>query len=242
MKAIILIPARYASSRFPGKPLAEIAGMSMIQRVFKNCKDSGYPTYVVTDDQKIEDHVHDFNGEVIRIDDDVVSGTERIALAYQRGDFSDVEFVVNVQGDEPLLKGSKIKELVEFHSSREDNITTLVRKRYSTEEYNDPNKVKALYCEDTSRCLYFSRGDILFAKEPDEPWFLHIGVYSYRCQDLLKFCQLKPHKHEFRERLEQLRALAHGMQIGAIESDIELQGVDIPDDVKRVEEILSGKS
>jgi len=239
---LILIPARFGSSRFPGKPLAKIKGISMIERVYTNCKNSGFQTAVVTDNQEIEAHVKSFSGEVIRVDDDVPSGSERIALAYDRYfKNQSIDLVINVQGDEPLLDGKVLKELAEFHLKTVFPITTLIRPRKSSEEdFNNPNVVKALWSEKTGSCLYFSRQSIPYDRDGGRPfeWFQHVGVYSYKPEALLQFVKLPASKHEELERLEQLRALDHGLSIGAIQTTQKLIGVDVPEDIQKVEGAL----
>lgn len=241
---VILIPARFASSRFPGKPLAMIAGKSMIQRVFENCKASGFPTHVVTDHDGIEKHVKDFGGSVIRIDDDVPSGSERIALAYERFLKSEnPDLVINVQGDEPLLNGSILKELADFHMKSDFEITTLLRERSVKEDdFKNPNVVKALWSQASGQCLYFSRQSIPYDRDGgrDYSWYHHIGVYSYRPKALSSFVKLPESRLEVLERLEQLRGLENGMRIGAVLTTQKLIGVDVPDDVQKVEGALRG--
>jgi 3-deoxy-manno-octulosonate cytidylyltransferase (CMP-KDO synthetase) len=241
-RVVILIPARFASSRFPGKPLALISGKSMIERVFKNCEASGYPTFVVTDHDGIEKHVKDFGGKVIRIDDDVPSGSERIALAYERVlKAQNPELVINVQGDEPLLKGDVLKELAVFHLSSDFDIATLLRERSSTEEdFKNPNVVKAVYTPVTKQCLYFSRQSLPFDRDGGKEfsWYQHIGVYSYRPKALSAFVKLPMARLEDLEKLEQLRALENQMTLGAILTTQKLIGVDVPEDVKKVEGAL----
>jgi 3-deoxy-manno-octulosonate cytidylyltransferase (CMP-KDO synthetase) len=239
---VILIPARYGSSRFPGKPLAKINGISMIERVFTNCKNSGFQTAVVTDNETIESHVKSFGGTVLRVDDDVPSGSERIALAYDRFlKNQSVDLVINVQGDEPLLKGDVLKELAEFHLKSTFPIATLIRPRSSREEdFKNPNVVKALWTEHSGNCLYFSRQSIPYDRDGDREyeWFQHVGVYSYKPEALLQFVKLPASKHEELERLEQLRALDHGFNIGAIQTSQKLIGVDVPEDIQKVEGAL----
>lgn len=245
-RVVILIPARFASSRFPGKPLAKILGISMVERVFMNCKESGFPTYVVTDNQDIEKHVNDFGGNVLRVDDDVPSGSERIALAYERHLQSEKpELVINVQGDEPLLKGDVLKELAEFHLGSDFEIATLLRERSVKEEdFSNPNVVKAVYATVSKQCLYFSRQSLPFNRDGgrDYSWYHHIGVYSYLPLALKAFVKLPPALLEDLEKLEQLRALENQMKIGAILTKQKLIGVDVPEDVKKVEGALSGQS
>jgi len=256
-RALILIPARYASSRFPGKPLAMIAGKSMIQRVYESCsllsdtlrskdeksmKNLFVEVAVVTDNERIEKHVADFGGKVIRIDDDVPSGTERIYLAYKRF-FSQkkIDFIINVQGDEPLLLGSDLLELLGFHLQHPNySITTLVRAMDDFSDFEDPNRVKAVFNSADGHCLYFSRSPVPYSREQGvlKNWFLHIGVYCYKTQVLEHFCSLDEGELEKVERLEQLRALGAGMSIGATVINHELIGVDTPEDIKQVEGVL----
>lgn len=241
-RVVILIPARFASSRFPGKPLAKILGKSMIDRVFTNCKESGYPTYVVTDHDEIEKHVKEFGGNVIRVNDDVPSGSERIALAYERHlKGENPELVINVQGDEPLLKGEVLKELAEFHLNSDFDITTLLRERSVKEEaFRNPNVVKAVYAPTSRQCLYFSRQSLPYDRDGgrEYSWYQHIGVYSYRPAALSRFVKLPMAKLEDLEKLEQLRALENQMTIGAILTNQQLIGVDVPEDIEKVEGAL----
>jgi 3-deoxy-manno-octulosonate cytidylyltransferase (CMP-KDO synthetase) len=241
---VVLIPARFASSRFPGKPLALIAGISMIERVYKNCLESGFSTYVVTDHEGIENHVKDFGGQVLRVDDDIPSGSERIALAFERYlAHKKPDLVINVQGDEPLLKGSILRDLAHFHMNSDFEITTLVRPRKSFEEdFKNPNVVKAVYGVKTGKCLYFSRQSLPFDREGgrEYTWYQHIGVYSYRPAALSAFVKLPASPLEEREKLEQLRAMENHISIGAIVTDQKLIGVDVPEDVEKVEGALRG--
>lgn len=241
-RVVILIPARFASSRFPGKPLALINGKSMIERVFKNCEESGYPTFVVTDHDGIEAHVKEFGGKVLRIDDDVPSGSERIALAFERHlSKESPDLVINVQGDEPLLNGVVLKELAEFHLSSTFDIATLLRERSVKEEdFKNPNVVKAVYAPGSKQCLYFSRQSLPYDRDGgrDYNWYQHIGVYSYRPKALSQFVKLPMAKLEDLEKLEQLRALENQMTLGAILTTQKLIGVDVPDDIIKVEGAL----
>lgn len=241
-KVVILIPARFQSSRFPGKPLAEIAGVSMIQRVYKNCQESGLATYVVTDHDGIEKHVSEFGGKVLRVDDNVPSGSERIALAYERFlKAENPDLVINVQGDEPLLKGDVLKELAEFHLASDFAIGTLLRERCVKEEdFKNPNVVKAVYSPVSKQCLYFSRESLPYDRDGgrEYSWYQHIGVYSYKPQSLSAFVKLPMSKLEDLEKLEQLRALENQMTIGAVLTTQKLMGVDVPEDIKKVEGAL----
>lgn len=239
---VVLIPARFGSSRFPGKPLALIAGRSMIDRVYSNCKSSGFKTAVVTDNDEIEKHVLSFGGTVLRVDDDVPSGSERIALAYQRFLASEkADLVINVQGDEPLLKGEVLKELAEFHLKSSYPVTTLLRERKASEEdFKNPNVVKAVWADKTGQCLYFSRQSLPYDRDggKEYSWYQHIGVYSYRPEALLEFVKLPLSPLEDLEKLEQLRALENGYSIGAVLTTQKLMGVDVPEDILKVEGAL----
>ncbi len=240
-KAIILIPARYDSSRFPGKPLALLKNKSMIQRVFENLSRGSEFVAVVTDDDRIETAVKEFGGNVVRVDDDVPSGSERIKLAYERY-FSKDEYalIVNVQGDEPLLKYESVQSLIDFHLKSEFDIGTLVRKRSTDEDdFQNSNCVKAIYNPENGKCLSFSRASVPFQRNPQNEWFHHLGVYSYRPESLRRFCNFPQSYHEKVEGLEQLRALENGLTIGARAVSENLIGVDTPEDIKRVEELLS---
>ncbi len=214
----------------------------MIERVYTNCKNSGFQTAVVTDNSEIEEHVKKFGGNVLRVDDDVPSGSERIALAYDRfykNKF--IDLVINVQGDEPLLQGDVLKELAQFHLNSSYPIATLIRPRKSSEEdFKNPNVVKALWTENSGNCLYFSRQSIPYDRDGgrEYEWFQHVGVYSYKPEVLLQFVKLPASKHEELERLEQLRALDHGLSIGAIQTTQKLIGVDVPEDIQKVEGAL----
>lgn len=242
MEAVILIPARFDSSRFPGKPLTLIAGKSLISTVYFNCLQSGLPTYVVTDDQRIEEHLKGLSAKVLRVDDHVVSGSERIALAFERFlSHQNFDYVINVQGDEPLLRAKTLRELVDFHAGTQFDMTTLVRQRLSSEsDFHNPNIVKALIS--SHRALYFSRASIPARQVNDGEaycWFQHVGVYCYSVRALQRFVQLSASHLEKLEGLEQLRALENQMSIGASLIDYPLIGVDNPEDIHEVEKVLS---
>ncbi|MEI8348110.1 MAG: 3-deoxy-manno-octulosonate cytidylyltransferase [Pseudomonadota bacterium] len=244
---LILIPARYGSTRFPGKPLALISGKSMIQRVYENCATAKDPRYqfevrAVTDDDRIQHHVEGFGGKVCRVDDQVTTGTERIYLAYQRY-FSDqnVQLVINLQGDEPLLSGKDLVNLAEFHLGSQFDIGTLGRKMGAGEEFYDNNRVKIIYTQASGECHYFSRAPIPHARDSAlSEWFLHIGVYSFRPAALEKMSKAPVSYYENLEKLEQLRALEMGLRIGATLTKAQLISVDRPEDIVLVERSLRG--
>lgn len=235
---LILVPARFGSSRFPGKPLFKIHDKPMIHYVVENCQQSGFDFSVVTDNEDIENCVRQISDNVVRVDDDVTTGSERIALAYQRY-FSDknYKYIINVQGDEPLLLGSIISEIGKAHSNTEFDIFTGVKERKSTDPaYKNSNVVKCILSNATQQCLYFSRESIPYSRDKEKfSWHQHIGVYSYKVEALERFVTLKESRVEKLEKLEQLRALENGMTIGALTIDLNLIGVDTPEDIAKIE-------
>ena len=217
----------------------------MIKWVYDNClaaqenNSINFHVSVVTDDYRIEKEVQDFNGEVLRIDDPVNSGTDRIALAYTRYfKGQDWDLVINMQGDEPLLSGEELARLAQAHLASSFPIYTLVHEREVDSNFHDLGHVKVVFCEQNNKCLYFSRNPIPFGTKK---WYQHIGVYSYHPQTLLRFAQIPPSLYEKLERLEQLRALEEGMAIGALKVTQALLGVDDPGDISKVEALLDGK-
>lgn len=249
-RVLILVPARFASTRFPGKPLAMIKNKSMIARVMENMQKAQSENYefvscAVTDDQRIEDHLKEQKIKVVRVDDDVNSGTLRIELAHSRY-FKNENFdlIINVQGDEPLLQYEEIVGLAKFHLESKFDITTLVKKNMGfTNEFFDTNKVKAVVSEKTRQALYFSRSSIPYKRDSSQDpvndyWLLHIGVYSYRPEALNLFANATVSRLEELEKLEQLRAMELGLTIGALETKSLIMGVDNPEDIKKVEEVI----
>ena len=239
---LILVPARFGSTRFPGKPLALINKKPMIDYVIANCEASGFDYSVVTDNDEIEKHIKSISGNVVRVNDDVQTGSERIALAYQRffKEKAKYDYIINVQGDEPLLKGELIKAVGVAHAESDFDIYTAVKKRSSTEDdFSNPNIVKCVKVEKSNACLYFSRSAIPFNRDAIETkWFQHIGLYSYKVESLEQFVSLPIGEFEDIEKLEQLRALENNMSIGAKEITVEVLGVDSPADIVKIEKVL----
>jgi 3-deoxy-manno-octulosonate cytidylyltransferase (CMP-KDO synthetase) len=252
---LFLIPARFQSTRLPGKPLILLAGKVLVDWVVMRSKEAisllegrgiRAKVAVVTDHDGIEEKMKELGHQVVRVDDDVPSGSERLNLAYQRF-FKDqsLDLIVNVQGDEPLVDPQTLVELVQTHLSQLDKfeIMTMVVPRSRTEsDFSNPNRVKVAYVTKNHRCLYFSRAAIAYDREDSmkTPWYSHVGVYSYKPQALSEFCQCPLGEIEDIEKLEQLRALENGLQIGAITIEKAPHGVDTPDDVKQVEGVLRG--
>ncbi len=237
MNPLVLIPARFQSSRFPGKPLELISGKSLIQRVYEGVQSEKWESAVITDHEEIEKHVLSFGGKVLRVDEETKSGTERIYLGYKKNYQPDqFDFVVNVQGDEPLINSKLIESLLSFHASTDFDITTMYKRR-SDNQISDENIVKIAMSEN-GHCLYFSRAPIPYGSNS---WKQHVGIYSYKVNSLKKYIETPSSSLEEIERLEQLKALEFGMSIGAIETKDDLIGVDRPEDIKLVEEYLLKK-
>jgi len=236
MRAVGVIPARYQASRFPGKPLAPIAGIPMIQRVWQAARGAKSLDRVIvaTDDARIADVCRGFGAEVVLTRADHPSGTDRIAEVAAR--LSD-DVIVNVQGDEPLIEGFVIDAAIEALAlDRQAAIATVVHAA-DAGALADPNRVKVVL-DRRGRALYFSRSAIPFTREGREPpvCWQHVGLYAYRRPFLLRFPALPPTPAEQAEGLEQLRVLEHGFAIRcAVVEGWRSAAVDVPADVARVE-------
>lgn len=242
MRLLVLIPARYASTRFPGKPLAKLSDLSMIQTVYTQClppKEGPiqFDVAVVTDDERIEKEIHSIGGKVLRVDDEVESGSDRIFLAATRFfDPHSYQLIINTQGDEPMVTHQDLLTLAKAHLASDCDIFTVVRERKGIDQdFLNPNKVKAVFSQ--GLCHYFSRAPIPYlrdkAQESKHTWFLHAGLYSYKPKALMQFCQAKVSPLERAEALEQLRAIELGLTIGAVDLGKELAGIDTPEDLKK---------
>ncbi len=241
MKAVGIIPARYASKRLPGKPLVDIAGKTLIHRVYEAVSSSKLLSRIIaaTDDPRIADECGQFNIEFVMTPAKLPSGTDRIAHAYKELGL-DHEIIVNIQGDEPFLSGDIIDDLLKkFYKSGAD-VGTLIKKIQSKEELFSPSVVKAALAKDNI-ALYFSRNAIPFIRNINhEEWlshhtfWKHIGIYAYRIESLLRFTELPQSELEKKEKLEQLRLLEDGASYFCVQTEAELQGVDTLDDVKKV--------
>ncbi|MFZ0566028.1 MAG: 3-deoxy-manno-octulosonate cytidylyltransferase [Chlamydiales bacterium] len=240
MSIIGVIPARWQSCRFPGKPLANILGKSLIQWTYENSIKSRLldRLVVATDDQRIYDHVEEFGGEVFMTSKECPSGTDRIAELMEK-QFFEAEIVVNIQGDEPCLNPSFIEQLVKkMQDTSEAVLTTLLAKLHSHSDVFNPNVVKCVF-DKQQRALYFSRAPIPFsATHVDCDHYRHLGVYCFRRDFLLKFRQLEPSPLQKTEDLEQLKVLESGYPIHCCLVEDQTIGVDTPDDLKKIETIL----
>ena len=230
-----VIPARYASSRFPGKALVSIGGKTMLQHVWERASQARYLTSVViaTDDARIRDAAEDFRARVVMTRADHISGTDRVAEAASA---STAQVIVNIQGDEPMLDPAAIDAAV-LGLLEQDEIPmgTLKKRIEGRVEITDPNVVKVV-SDHQGNALYFSRLPIPYIRENATPavYFKHIGLYVYRRDFLLAYSDLPVGPLEQAERLEQLRALENGFKIRVIETEYESLGVDTPEDWHRV--------
>ncbi len=247
MRTTVIIPARYASTRFPGKPLAEICGKPMIQWVYERSSlcTSVDRVIVATDDERIADAVCRFGGEVAMTRADHPTGTDRLA---EVAESLETDLVVNVQGDEPLIEPAMIDAAVQpLLTDNSIPMGTLQAPLGSLEEYLNPNVVKVV-TDQHDFALYFSRAPIPYPRDhaaqlevcwPTLPVAKHVGLYVYRRDFLLHYQSLVETPLEQSEKLEQLRVLEHGYKIKVAETPMTVQGVDTPEDLQRVQAILS---
>jgi len=243
IKYIGIIPARYASSRFPGKPLADIKGKSMIRRVYEQASMALETVFVATDDERIYDVVKSFDGRVVMTSSLHKSGTDRCAEAVRLaerecGEIFDV--VLNIQGDEPYIEPRQIELLMQCFTEPGTQIATLVKAADNTDSVFDPNRPKVVF-NNQNEALYFSRSTIPFimgkgnADWPDSHvFFLHVGLYGYRKDVLLEITTLPQSPLELAESLEQLRWIENGYRIAIRVTTYDSFGIDTPDDLQKL--------
>ncbi len=239
MKVIGIIPARYASSRFPGKPLVDLKGKSMIQRVYEGAKRSTLLAEVIvaTDDSRIYDEVVRFGGKVKMTSENHPSGTDRCGEVAKT--IQDADVVINIQGDEPLVDYRQLDTLIQAFENKNTQIATLGNKAVTMEDIMNPNRIK-IVVDDKEEALYFSRSAIPnfanFKEDPLEnyPFYRHIGLYAYRADVLQELVKLKPTTLEKVESLEQLRWLYYGYKIKIVETNIETPNIDVLEDIEKV--------
>lgn len=248
MKFIGIIPARYASSRFPGKPLADIGGMSMIQRVYTQVKDVLDEVCVATDDVRIVEAVESFGGKVVMTSDQHRSGTDRCYEAYTKiGAGYDV--VVNIQGDEPFIRPEQIEILKACFSEETTQIATLVKPFLATDDFEkdlfNPNSPKVVLNK-YNEAMYFSRSVIPYLRGKNykewlscHTYYKHIGLYAYRAETLKEITCLPQSPLELVESLEQLRWLENGYKIKVGITHQETVGIDTPDDLEKAIRLLN---
>ncbi|MDE0481211.1 MAG: 3-deoxy-manno-octulosonate cytidylyltransferase [Candidatus Poribacteria bacterium] len=243
MKSVGIIPARYASSRFEGKALADILGRPMIQHVYERaCKSKMLSQVIVaTDDRRIYDAVKGFSGNV-QMTGECATGTDRVSVVAEK---LTCDVIVNIQGDEPLLESQQIDMMLQpFIERHSVQVSTLKERIHTIEDFHNPNVVKVVTNLEGD-ALYFSRGSIPSTPankqhnfDEDALVYKHIGLYAFRKEQLLAFTSWKRTPYEIAEGLEQLRFLEHGVPIHVVETDIPLIGVDVPADLERVKQIL----
>lgn len=242
MKIVAIIPARYRSTRFPGKPLADILGKPMIRHVYERAKQVPEAGRVViaTDDEGIYDAVLGFAGEAVMTAADHPSGTDRIAEAADKLALADDDIVVNIQGDQPLFPPEIIRDLTApLLEDKNLPMSTLIYKIVRLEELGDPNHVKTVF-DKNGYALYFSRATIPFFRGEGKPpdYYKHLGFYAYRKSFLARFVNLPVGIWEASEKLEQLRALEHGYRIKVVLTPHDSIEVDTPADLERVRGVM----
>lgn len=247
MKTIAIIPARYASTRFPGKPLAILGGKPVIQRVYEQVTTVLDEAYVATDDERIYNKVQEFGGRVVMTSPNHKSGTDRIEEAVQKIG-TDADIIINVQGDEPFIHPSQIEALIKCFDDPTTQIATLGKpfdKDADISLLDNPNSPK-IVVDNNSFALYFSRSVIPFIRGVEHnqwlgkyPFLKHLGIYAYRTQVLHEITHLPQSSLELAESLEQLRWLQNGYRIRVGTTNIETVGIDTPEDLQRAEDYLT---
>ena len=243
MKVLGIIPARYGSSRFPGKPLIDLKGKTMIQRVYEGAKKSDLLSDVIvaTDDERIIEEVKRFGGNVMMTKPSHPSGTDRCGEVAAQ--FSDIDVVINIQGDEPLVDFRQLNALIAAFEDKNTLIATLGIKDVTIDDINNTNRIK-IVVNNANDALYFSRSAIPnYANSKGNPlenypFYRHIGLYAYRANTLKELVLLQPTKLESIESLEQLRWLYYGYSIRVVETSIETPNIDVPEDVEKVLKFL----
>jgi len=246
MKFIGIIPARYASTRFPGKPLAMLGGRTVIQRVYEQATAILEEAYVATDDERIFQAVEQFGGRAIMTRADHKSGTDRIEEAAEKiGTQADV--IINIQGDEPFIQKSQIETLMHLFDDPSTQIGTLGKRFENIEAAMNPNSPK-IVTDKRGFALYFSRSIIPYVRGKEQtewlqhfPYLKHLGLYAYRREVLQEVTQLPQSPLEIAESLEQLRWLENGYRIRVGLTDVETVGIDTPEDLQRAEEFLASR-
>jgi len=238
-----IIPARYASTRFPGKPLVEIAGKSMIQRVYEQSKKCALlnDVIVATDDERIYHHVKGFGGKVAMTSAEHQSGTDRCAEVSAK--HPEYDIIINIQGDEPYINPEQISKVALCFDAPDAQIATLVKKIQNEQELFNPNSPKVILNKN-SEAIYFSRSPLPHIRgQKEENWlqhfnyFKHIGIYGYRADVLQQITKLPISSLEKAESLEQLRWIENGYRIKVAETELETYAIDTPEDLERLSEL-----
>jgi len=238
-KFIGIIPARYQSSRFPGKPLALIGKKTMIQRVYEQATQAIDTVYVATDDERIQTSVESFGGKAIMTDANLPNGTARCLQAAEKCS-SDATVIVNIQGDEPFINPQQIKALIKLFDNQSVNIATQIKLITDSHDLFNPNIPKVVVNK-RMEAIYFSRSPIPYLRNyPQNEWlskhqfFKHIGLYAYRYDTLKKIAILPSSPNELAESLEQLRWIDHGYTIQTGITEYETIGIDTPEDLQKI--------
>ncbi|MBR4275710.1 MAG: 3-deoxy-manno-octulosonate cytidylyltransferase [Prevotella sp.] len=250
MKFIAIIPARYASTRFPGKPLAKLGDKTVIQRVYEQVTKQITDAYVATDDKRIYDHVVSWGGKVVMTRTDHKSGTDRIEEAMEKIEMTDgtYDVVINVQGDEPFIQSEQIEEICHCFDDDDTQIATLgIRFGDDITAIQNPNSPK-IVVDRRGFAMYFSRSVIPFCRGKEQetwgtafPYLKHIGMYAYRREVLREVTNLPQSPLEIAESLEQLRWLENGYRIKVGETYTETIGIDTPEDLQKANALISSK-
>jgi 3-deoxy-manno-octulosonate cytidylyltransferase (CMP-KDO synthetase) len=240
MKILGIIPARYASTRFPGKPLIDIAGKSMIQRVYDQAKKCIHLTEVIvaTDDERIFDHVTGFGGKALITSSEHQSGTDRCAEVAMKHPEYDV--IINIQGDEPYIDPAQITKLISCFNDEGTQIATLIKKVLTGQELHNTNSPKVIINKQ-AEAIYFSRSPLPHIRGQEQQnwlqhftYFKHIGIYGYRADILQQITKLPVSSLEKAESLEQLRWIENGYKIKVAETELETYAIDTPEDLKNL--------
>ena len=244
MKFIAIIPARYASTRFPGKPLAMLGGKPVIQRVYEQAVSVLPEAYVATDDERIFQCVNAFGGRAVMTRTDHKSGTDRIQEAVEHIG-TDADVIINIQGDEPFVQASQLQTLMQLFDDPTTQIGTLGKPFESMEAVQNPNSPK-IVCDLCGFALYFSRSVIPYIRGKETtnwldyyPYLKHLGLYAYSREVLREVTQLPQSPLEKAESLEQLRWLENGYRIRVGLTNVETVGIDTPEDLARAEALLT---
>ncbi|RHM55301.1 3-deoxy-manno-octulosonate cytidylyltransferase [Mitsuokella sp. AF33-22] len=238
MKVLCVIPARYASTRLPGKPLKDIAGKPMICRVYDRASEAEKiaAAIVATDDERIYEAVRQHGGKAVMTRKDHPTGTDRLAEVAEK--YPDVDLIINVQGDEPLIEPSLIDELAAaFEEDAALKMATVCTEIQDKEEQENPNNVKVVM-DKNGYALYFSRSLMPYPRHAGTPVYKHIGIYAYKRDFLLRYAKMEETPLEHAESLEQLRALENGYRIKVIKTPYRFVGVDTEEDLAKVNEIF----
>ena len=243
MKFIGIIPARYASTRFPGKPLAVLGGKTVIQRVYEQVATVLGEAYVATDDERIYQAVEAFGGRAVMTRSDHKSGTDRIEEAAEKI-ATTADVIINVQGDEPFIQKSQLETVKSLFDDPQVQIGTLGKPFESMEAVENPNSPK-IVCDVRGYAMYFSRSVVPYVRGKEQtswlehfPYLKHIGLYAYRREVLAEITKLPQSPLELAESLEQLRWLQNGYRIKVGLTDVETVGIDTPEDLQRAEAFL----